>query len=61
MLVGMCVTWLHSRGKEYVCGHSSWPRDEQEKNIPSFLGGMLSFLKLDSVLAGFSVGVSNFS
>ena len=31
------------------------------KNIPSFVGSELSFLKLVSVLVGLSGGVSNFS
>ena len=31
------------------------------KNLHSFVGGELSFLKLGSVLVGLSAGVSNFS
>ena len=34
-----------------------WPRVEQEKSVPSFVGGELSFLKLGSVLVGLSGGV----
>ena len=36
---------------------TSWPRN----NITSFVGGELSFLKLGSILVGFSGGVSNIS
>ena len=38
-----------------------WPGGEREKAcIRSFVGGELNFLKMGSVLVGFSGGVSNF-
>ena len=62
MLVGKCVTWLHSRGndREQVCGHNSLAWRLVGKCIPSFVGGELSLLKLGSILVGLSGGVSNF-
>lgn len=37
-----------------------WPRGEQEKNMPSFVGDKLNFLKLGSALVGFSGGELGF-
>ena len=42
-------------------GITPWPGCEQEKNIRSFVGAELSFLKLGSVLVGLCGDVSNFS
>ena len=39
-------------------GITPWPGGEREK---AYIGGELGFLKLGSVLAGLSGGVSNFS
>ena len=49
-------------GSKFV-GITPWPGGEREKAYiySSFVGGELSFLKLGSVLAGLSGGVSNFS
>ena len=59
MLVGMCVTWLNSRGVGFW---AKLPRLEvSKKSIHSFVVGELSFLKLSPVLVGLSGGLSNFS
>ena len=42
-------------------GITPWPGGGREKAYIVLVGGELSFLKLGSVLAGLSGGVSNFS